>query len=74
MIVSSEISELLSKEIQECMHFVERNEQYTKEMLIQALIENKEPSELIKVEEVKEKQGGLKGIFNNVKGYLFGSE
>lgn len=51
-----------------------RNEQYTKEMLIQALIENKEPSELIKVEEVKEKQGGLKGILNNFKGYLFGSE
>jgi hypothetical protein len=74
LIVSSEISELLSKDIQECMNFVGRNEQYTKEMLIQALIENKEPSELIKVEEVKEKQGGLKGILNNFKGYLFGSE
>ena len=42
--VSSEISELLSKDIQECMDFVKSNEQYTKEVLIQALIENKEPS------------------------------
>jgi hypothetical protein len=42
--VSSEISELLSKDIQECMDFVKSNEQFSKEVLIQALIENKEPS------------------------------
>jgi hypothetical protein len=56
------------------MDFVKSNEEYTKEVLIQALIENKEPSELIKGEGKEEKQWGLKGIFSNVKGLIFGSK